>query len=122
MANHIVGVGQQGTACYSLVYRSIDHRDVKSLCDDLSKSTIPAKYQPYVPAAGFDQGLVDFATALAELQENRHAADYDPTARFRLSDAKVAIKAAQLAVAQLVSIPAEQLRTFVLLLAFPPHR
>ncbi len=48
-ADHFVGRAKQSEPLYALVYRSIDHRALRQLCEDLVKPTLPAKYARYVP-------------------------------------------------------------------------
>jgi hypothetical protein len=45
------------------------------------KNPLPTKYSKYEPAGGFGQDLIALATAVIDLQEQRHLADYDPLSR-----------------------------------------
>lgn len=121
-SDQLVGVTLRATPEYALAYRSVDHRSLRSLCDEIVKPSPPARHAPYWPVGGFSGDLVRYAAAISDLQENRHAADYDPSVRFKLSDAQVAIKTARLAMWRLTTVPASQFRTFVALLLFPPRR
>lgn len=94
-ADKFVGVTRRSTAEYGRVYRSVGHRALRELCEDFRKPTLPAKYGTHLPATGVGKDLPAMATTLVELQDARHAADYDPLARFDLSDAQLAIKGAR---------------------------
>lgn len=60
----------RGSQRYRLIYRSIDHRQAKSVFADLAKYGSPGSV-----AATLGQVFVD-------LQDARHEADYDPHARY----------------------------------------
>ena len=62
-----------------------------------------------------------FAAAVLELQERRHAADYDPSIRFKMSDASVAIRTAQSAVDNFIKAAADDKTAFLTLLLFQPR-
>jgi len=121
-ADQFVGVSLRSTSQYTLVYRSLDHRALKDLCEDLRKTAIPARYATHIPLDGFDEGIIAFATALTELQQKRNSADYDSAYRFRSSDAISAVNAARVAVRRLLGAPPASRRAFLTLLLFPPRR
>jgi len=56
-----------------------------------------------------------------ELQEKRHLADYHPIARFRTSDAKVAISTARNAISRFRGASNEDRKAFLTLLICPPR-
>jgi hypothetical protein len=121
-ADTFVGVTKRTTAEYGRVYRSIDHRALRELCQDLRKPALPARYGPHVPPKGLGKNIAAMATAFLEMQDKRHAADYDPLARFRLSDAQIAIRTARKAVQLFEKASATRRRVFLALLLFPPRR
>src|SRR3954447_18366331 len=98
-ADTFIGRTQRQSALYELIYRTIDHRLLRKLCEDMAKPTMPAKYSKYVPTSGFGMDLVAVATAVADLQENRHRADYDPHLRVQMSDAILAVTTSRTALA-----------------------
>jgi hypothetical protein len=120
-ADEFVGVTQRAASRYALVYRSIDHKTLKDLCTDAKKSTPPAKYAAYVPTGGFDANVQAFSTAVIELQEKRHLADYNPQPRFRSSDARLAIGTAQSAIRRFLAASEEHRKAFLTLLVCPPR-
>jgi hypothetical protein len=121
-ADQFVGITKRSTSQYGLVYRSIDHRRLRELCEDVRKAAPPAKYNAHTPAGGFGSDIAAFADALVELQERRHAADYDPMIRMKTSDALFAIKTAQAAVQRFGKASAAHRHAFLSLLVFPPRR
>jgi hypothetical protein len=121
-ADMIVGATKRSIAEYGRVYRSIDHRALRDLCEELRKPTLPARYLPHVPAKGVGNNIPRFATTLIELQEKRHSADYDPLVRLRLSDAQIATRSARRAVELFEKATSQRRNTFLSLLVFPPRR
>jgi len=119
-ADQFVGRDRGSAALYALVYRSIDHRSLRQLCEDLRKQTLPAKYQPYVPRQGLGLDIVRFAEAVVELQVKRHSADYDPMIRLSAPDAGMAIRTARHALALFGNARRDR-RVFLMLLLFPPR-
>jgi uncharacterized protein (UPF0332 family) len=97
-ADEFVGKTKQSTIQYTLVYRSVAHGALRSICENATKPKMPVKYARYAPSGGFGNNIQRFAAAVLELQERRHAADYDPSIRFKMSDASVAINTARSAV------------------------
>ena len=97
-ADEFNGVTKRGTHLYTSLYRSVDHRGLRDLCNEMKKQTLSTKYQKYSPFNGFDGNIQAFSTAVVEFQEKRHSADYDPSARLRTSDAMLAIATARSAI------------------------
>lgn len=121
-ADSVIGATRRLSPEYGLAYRSLDHRALRSLCEDISRSSVPTKYGPYLPSGGFGAEIVGFAAGAAELQERRHAADYDPTLRVKMSDARLAIQTARVAISRFSAAAPDQRRAFLSLLIFPPRR
>jgi hypothetical protein len=120
-ADEIVGRSRRGTDLYALVYRSIGHRSLRELCNEVRKQQLPARYQKYSPKGGFGPDLQAFADALTELQEQRHVADYDPSTRIKTSDAAVAIAVARRAILRFQGAHSARRTAFLTLLLFPPR-
>lgn len=120
-ADQAVGKSKRSSTQYGLVYRSIDHRRIRDLCTEVSKSTLPDKYKPHEPATGFGDDLKAFALLFLELQDKRHDADYNPLVRVRISDAHLAVGLARAAIAHFRRSSATQRRAFILLLLFQPR-
>lgn len=105
---------------YTLLYRSIDHAALRRLCEEAKKQTPSAKYRKYVEK-GLGPNIQAFASAFLDLQEKRHEADYDPLARMKISDARVAIATARSAIQRFNKAPGWKQRAFLTLLLFPPR-
>jgi hypothetical protein len=70
----------------------------------------------------FENDIREFAAAVADLQEKRHSADYDPLFKTTISDTILTIAAARTAISQFEDAPAEGRAYFLSLLLFPPRR
>jgi hypothetical protein len=85
-ADLIIGQNNRSKPDYGLIYRTIDHNRLREFCKDVQKTSLPHKYKRYSPPAGFGADIKAFATAIVELQERRHTADYDPMVQMKQSD------------------------------------
>lgn len=121
VADEFVGKTKRATKRYALVYRSVDHRGLKSLCNEAKQQQLSPKYQRYVPSKGLGPNIQAFASALVELQEKRHAADYDPSIRVKTSDAQVAVATARSAMRRFAKASSSRRKAFLGLLSFPPR-
>jgi len=119
-ADEYVGFVHRNTLRYALVYRAVDHGSVRDLAKEVVKSNLGPKYRKYFPT-GPGQELAAFANAFLELQEKRHAADYDPVGRRKTLDAQLAIATARDAIRRLHAADAELRRMFISLLLFSPR-
>lgn len=120
-ADGFVGRTKRDTPRYALVYRSVDHRLLRTICEDLKKTTLPPKYLKYVPRGGFGPDLVALANAVVELQEKRHTADYDPLFRVRMSDAVLAVATARTALSRFRNANPMPRKAFLSLVVFSPR-
>jgi hypothetical protein len=121
VAYMVVGRSRRASPQYALAYRGIDHKDIRELCMISCRSTPPARYAAFVPPDGFGADIQDFAEDLTDLQQQRHAADYDPRLRVDLSDAVVALATARRAMRCWEAAPADERSAFLTLLLFPPR-
>lgn len=120
-ADEFIGVTKRGTSQYSLAYRSVDHSGLRLLCGEMKKQTLTMKHARHEPKSGFDANIKAFATAVLELQEKRHAADYDPLTRVRTSDALLAVDTGRSALQRFAKAGASRRKAFLCLLLFPPR-
>jgi hypothetical protein len=120
-ADSVVGRVHRGTPRYGRVYRSIEHKDLKTLCDIAQRPSLPASYQPHAPAGAFGRDIQSFAKAALWLQGLRHTADYDPGPRFHTTDASNAIAIARSARKDWQTAPNEQKEALLWLLVFRPR-
>ena len=116
-----VGKTKRGTREYALAYRSVDHRTLRKLCEEVEKSTASKKYQPFFPTDGFGPDMRVLAETLIALQEKRHTADYDPLFEARRSDALIAITLARTALHHFRTVNSAERRAFLSLIVFPPR-
>jgi uncharacterized protein (UPF0332 family) len=119
--DEFIGGSNRTKSRYGLVYRSVSHAWLRELCKEVQKPTLPQKFKPYEPADGFGPNIVAFATALAELQEKRHAADYDPMIRVNGSDAIMAVATARAALKRFKRASSARRIAFLSLVLFPPR-
>lgn len=119
--DQFVGVTNRDESRYGLVYRSIDHRWLRELCEEVQKPKLRSKFRPYAPAQGFGADIVAFAAAVVDLQEKRHAADYDPMVRMSRSDGILAIAKARTALSRLSGTSESERMAFLSLLLFSPR-
>jgi hypothetical protein len=111
----IIGADQRATPRYSLVYRSVDHSQLRNLCARVS-ATNPQNVA-LIPAGGFGR-VADFARITFNLHELRNRADYDPSIEFTLDEARVAVSEAEQAVKWFGEGSAEQRQAFLTMLLF----
>lgn len=121
-ADDFVGRTKQQTPRYALVYRSVSHKALRELCEDIPKNKLPAKYTAHEPPGGFGADLIAVATALSDLQEKRYLADYDPLYRVRRSDAELALDTARSALERFRRASAQKRKAFLSLVVFSPRQ
>jgi hypothetical protein len=108
-ANTLVGTGAaSATEAWSLAYRSVNHGVAKRRCRAL-------------PNQAFPPGIRNFAKTFVTLQEERHRADYDPTARFSRSSALRLVGNARRAVAFMGATPRSVRLAFAAHILFEPR-
>ena len=81
-------------------YRAIEHRHAKSQCRNTGV------------ISRFPKDIEDFANLFQELQVDRHAADYDPFAKFTKADVLASIAAAEVAIKAFTKTPIKDRRAF----------
>ena len=112
-ADLLVGANARGTQRYLVVYRSFEHKRMADAC----RQTLTGSLRTEAGTL-FDPTIQGCASAFVELQENRHEADYDPTLRIALSDAKTAVAKAQAAITMLNNSPEPERLLFLTFLQF----
>jgi hypothetical protein len=122
-ADLTAGAGNRATPRYSLVYCSVDHVRLKNLRDQLRGAAPQDVILPYAPPPPAYFGKVAvFARLAANLQLERHYADYHPTEYFDDARALQAVLAAQEAINTFEAATAEQRDAFLMLLLFKPRQ
>ena len=117
-ADLTVGKSHRRSAAYSIAYRSLDHTKLKRVCDDVRRSSLPAKYRKALRLSQFGADVQQVAFAVVKLQEWRYDAEYNPTSRFSFVDALFTHSMAGEATAALERASEEQKRLFVSLLLY----
>jgi len=117
-ADLTVGSTRRWSARYAVVYRSIDHTQLRTICQAIKSARPDPKIGALVPNQRFGQPMALFAAMVQDLQLARHTADYDPTELYRSGDAIAAISAARTALQSWRSAPAEERAAFLTLLLF----
>jgi uncharacterized protein (UPF0332 family) len=120
-ADYSIGANKRSTGQYALAYRSVDHKWLRDLCKEVSKPVLAPKFVAYELAGGFCSVIAAFASAVVELQEKRHSADYDPLFRVTPSDAVLAISTARAALSRFQVATPDQQAALLSLLLFRPR-
>lgn len=120
-ADEFVGKSLREDNRHTLVYRSIDHSNVRRICDEAARQERTAKYRKYLSKSGFEPKIRDFSNTLLRLQSLRHEADYDPSQYFSTVDALFAIYLAESAIKEFSLASTEGKKLFLALLLFPPR-
>jgi hypothetical protein len=121
-ADLVVGAVHRPTPRYELVYRSISHRWLRELSEGVAKANLPNRIKAYAPQSGFGPDLVAFASAVVEIREKRHSADYDPLFRVVTSEALLALRAAERALDRLRNANSAEREAYLTLLLFQPRK
>jgi uncharacterized protein (UPF0332 family) len=101
---------------FGLIYRSFEHTEMRAACERATKRLPDAFGQE-----SFGPDLQLCARTFIELQKLRHDADYDPQAKFALSDVQNAVLRAETAMQKLGEAPENERRLFLLTLRYK-HR
>jgi uncharacterized protein (UPF0332 family) len=120
-ANRFIGSTKQSSSQYSLVYRSVDHAALRRLCLEVKNPRLSPRYTPHAPLGGFGSDIQAFAATVLDLQEKRHAADYDPSIRIKSSDALLVVNAARTALRRFEAASVDAQEAFLSLLLFQPR-
>ncbi len=115
-AERFAGVGQENSGAYSILYRSFDHTHTRRVCVDLQAATLSSKVRSQLRRSAVSRPTRDFAGSFPGLQDQRHLADYDPTARFQPSQVAALVDAAEAAIDAFDRIPPDELADVLALL------
>lgn len=120
-ADLFVGSTNRHENRYGLAYRSVDHAWLRDLCNYVRAENLAKKIRPYAPAGGFGANIHAFAAATVDLQEKRHAADYDVMIHMDRSNADLMIGNARAALERFNQAHPMQREAFLSLLMFKPR-
>lgn len=118
----LIGRTHRQTPRYMLAYRSVDHRRLRALCEDIVKQNLPPRYSRFAPESGFGPDLQFFAKTLVDLQDSRHAADYDPLFRATRSNAARIVQRARDALQRFRHASRVPRRVLLTLVIFPARQ
>jgi hypothetical protein len=93
-AQRFMGRDQEASAGYALIYRSFDHRHMKTVCLALQASTLKERFRNHLRRNAVSQDMRDFAEVFPGLQEGRHLVDYDPSVAFLAHEVSAQIDSA----------------------------
>jgi len=93
-ANRFMGPNNEKSAGYSLIYRSFDHRYMRTVCEALNVSMLRDNLKRQLGRSAVSQDMRIFASAFPVLQDARHLADYDPQAVFLPADVSSLVSSA----------------------------
>jgi len=117
-ADMVVGSTKRREASYILVYRSVDHAQIRSLCQTIKAAQPDPRRVASAPSMRLGEPIKLFAAVVQDLQAQRHMADYDAAESLRAADAVFAIELARKAIRSWRSAPAEERAAFLTLLLF----
>jgi hypothetical protein len=120
-AERFMGPGTESTAGYSLLYRSFDHRHMKTICEHLNAPTMKKTMQTNLRRTTVSVEMRHFARNFSLLQEQRHLADYDPRAAHETSAVSNLVDLAEIAIRAFDSAPPEEQADILALLMVRPR-
>ncbi len=97
-AGRFMGLDQETSAGYALIYQSFDHRHMKAVCEGLDVATLKDSLKRQLGRTAVSRDMRDFASNFPRIQEARHSADYDPQAVFPHADVLSFIDTAAIAI------------------------
>jgi hypothetical protein len=123
LADLFVGsdVASRASLRYQLVYRSIDHKLFKTLCEEATKQTASKRWASYVGISKTGIHIGEYAKAVTVLQDARHEADYDPLANLNPSDVGLMIDMANVCMTDFAVAAEDERRMFLTVLLCPPR-
>lgn len=99
----LIGAGRaRSSRAWTQVYRALEHGFSKNACVQVQGLDFPPE-------------IVNFADVFVRMQEERHRADYDPDARFRLAETETLITSSSRAIAELINARRQDRLAFVAL-------
>jgi hypothetical protein len=117
-ADEFVGVTRRQSSRYALVYRSVNHGALKKLCERLANPKVSPDLLKHFPTRGLGPNIPLLASAVVELQEKRHLADYDPLQKVKTSDARRAIDTTKGMILRFRRLNPKRRQAFLTLLCF----
>jgi hypothetical protein len=120
-ASFVAGGGDAGQV--RLIRRSLNHERLRLVSRETLKHVPGRELAPFWPSGGFGDQLRRLSQAVLDLQEFRHAADYDPAMSVDAETARVVNDLAASAMEELASAPSRERELWLLLVLLrPPGR
>jgi len=120
-AGRFMGPGSEGSAGYSLLYRSFDHGHMKTICEHLNVPNMRKAMQTNLHRTAVSAETRNFASAFLVLQEQRHRADYNPRAAYEASEVSNLIDLAEIAIRAFDNAPPDEQADILALLMVRPR-
>jgi len=80
---------------YAVFYRGFKHGDMRQACVELAKPILSPGLQRQLGRIRMSDATREFAKSFSSIQEQRHAADYDPDRLFVRSDVRSLVEATE---------------------------
>ena len=111
-ANMVVGATRRNRSqpAWRQTYRALEHGHAKNQCNN---QAVIGRFPP---------GIRRFAESFAEIQQERHGADYDPEATFYRDEVLQLIEEAENAITQFDGVPSIDQRAFAVFVLFRSRR
>lgn len=120
-ATRFMGSGQEERPGYGLLYRGFQHGRMRRVCQDLTASPLRPALQRQLGRSDAGAEMRQVALAFIQLQDARHAADYDPAAAFSPVNAESRLLQAELAIATFARVPPEEQADILALMLVDPR-
>lgn len=120
-AARFMGPGGQARPGYALLYRGFQHGRMRRVCQDLDVAALRPAVARQLGRPRVSPAMCQVAAAFIALQDARHAADYDPSARFDAADVTATLTEAEDAIAAFAQVPAEQQADILALMLVDPR-
>jgi uncharacterized protein (UPF0332 family) len=117
-ADLLIGKAHRKSAAYLIAYRSLDHKKLKRVCDELRRQILPERYRRISKEQTVGDHIKDVAFAAIKLQEWRYNAEYNPHGSFTFVDSLFTTSMARQAIKSLEHASRDQLRLLAALLFF----
>ena len=118
----LLGARHEAVGYRNVLARAFTHTAMREACRSFSGGTLPTAIKNGLPStAAIPPEVRTCATEFIDLQDERHRADYDRSAKFRRSDVLMMIDNAALAIETFEALPSTLDKEFFLacLLAWP---
>ncbi len=117
-ANFVIGQRWQREARYAHVYRSVDHRELRSSCAAIQATRLDAAFDRLAPPGGYSPAMKQFARGAIELQAQRNTADYDPSGLLRTKDGHLTVSLGRSTISAFRDTDADNRTAFLTVLLF----